>query len=459
MSDAGRSLRSPEIVGAGKRVLITDDQPHVVHAIKLLLKTAGYQAVGVGSLAEAMAALSLHPFDLLLLDLNYTADTTSGREGLDLLPELKRRYPRMPVIVMTAWSSVPSAVEAVRGGAADYLEKPWHNARLLVLAELYTKRTLRPNDPVGGMHSGATGPSEIIGASPAIARVLALLERVAPSDAAVLITGEHGTGKELVARWIHAKSTRREKRFVAVNMGGLAEGVSESELFGHVKGAFTDAHSDREGRFEAANGGTIFLDEVTNAPLSLQARILRVLQTREVERVGTSISRHVDVRVVAATNVDPKIAVAAQRFREDLLFRLNTIEIRLPALRDRREDIPALAEFFLARYCARYQRAIHGIPTSVMSLFLSYAWPGNIRELEHALERAVLLTDGPFITEEAVALAPETPIRADEMTLDHLEQTAVVNALKRSRGNVAAAARTLGLSRSALYRRMAAFGL
>lgn len=459
MNSSTDNGRADERSGAGKRVLIADDQPHVAHAIRLLLKTAGYEATAVSSLSEAMTALSLRHFDLVFLDLNYTADTTSGREGLDVLPELRRRHPGTPVIVMTAWSSVPSAVEAVRAGAVDYLEKPWDNVKLLVLAEIHTRRTPRLRQGVADDQQGSAAPPAILGDSARIRSVLSLIERVAPSDATVLITGEHGTGKELVARWIHAKSPRHQKRFVAINMGGLAEGVSESELFGHIKGAFTDARSDREGRFEAANGGTIFLDEITNAPLALQAKLLRVLQTGEVERVGTTVPRQLDVRVVAATNVDPKAAVAAHRFREDLLFRLNTIEVRLPPLRERREDIPVLAQFFLAQYCARYDRTIRGLSPGVQSLFMSYAWPGNIRELEHTLERAVLLTDGPHITEDAVALVPETMTQADDMTLDDLERRAVISALARAQGNVAQAARALGLNRSALYRRIEAFGL
>jgi DNA-binding NtrC family response regulator len=301
----------------------------------------------------------------------------------------------------------------------------------------------------------------MIAESPKMKPILQLLERIGPSDANVLITGEHGTGKELVAQWLHASSPRNARSFIAVNMGGLSEGVFESELFGHVKGAFTDAKTDRVGRFELADGGTIFLDEIGTVSLALQSKLLRVLQTGDVERVGSSKSRHLDVRVVSATNANLQLDVAEGRFREDLLFRLNTIEVHLPALRDRREDIPALAMHFLRRHAARYRKPLTGFDAGGMQALLAHAWPGNIRELDHAIERAVLLALGEQIRAGDLGLRASTsaPPRLEDLPLEDVEKMLIQKSLARYEGNVSRAAQALGLSRSALYRRIASYGL
>ncbi len=446
-------------------LLIADDQIDVLEAMRLLLKGHGFDVDAVTSPAAALAALERRDYDALLLDMNYTRDTTSGQEGLDLLQQLQTLEPDMPVIVMTAWGSIDNAVEAMRRGARDYIEKPWDNARLMSILttqielgralqraqRLETENRLLRRDHLPHM----------IVESARMQPILRLMEHVGPSDANVLITGEHGTGKELVAQWLHASSPRAQRSFIAVNMGGLSEGLFESELFGHVKGSFTDAKTDRVGRFELADAGTLFLDEIGTVPLALQSKLLRVLQTGDVERVGSSKARHVDVRVVSATNATLQSEVSEGRFREDLLFRLNTIEIPLPPLRERREDIAPLAAHFLRRHAMRYRKSLGGFDSGAMQLLLAHAWPGNIRELDHAVERAVLLAHGEQIRAADLGLrqASSGAQRLDELPLEDVEKLLIQKALSRYDGNVSRAAQALGLSRSALYRRIASHGL
>jgi DNA-binding NtrC family response regulator len=451
---------------SGSLVLIADDQADVVEALRLLLKAEGYRTVTANVPEGVMALLEREQADAALIDLNYTRDTTSGREGLDLLSRIRALDPTLPVIVMTAWGNVEKAVDAMRLGARDFIEKPWDNARLLTTlrSQLELGRALRVTQRLEQENQllRRSGLPDLIAESPVMRPVLALMERVAPSDANVLVMGEHGTGKEVVARWIHAASRRSEKSLVVVKVGGLSEGVFESELFGHVKGAFTDAKSDRAGRFELADGGTLFLDEIANIPLAQQARLLRVLQTGEMERVGSSLTRRVDVRLISATNAELREEVAAGRFREDLLFRLNTIEIRLPPLRQRREDIPALAQYFLRRHALRYGKERSGFSDDAMLALKGYAWPGNVRELDHAVERAVLLARLPLLQAEDFAFAPSlVPAGApgSVTSLEALEREAIRAALARHDGNVSLAAKALGLSRSALYRRLQRYGL
>jgi DNA-binding NtrC family response regulator len=443
------------------RVLIADDQPDVLEALRLLLKGERYEAETAKSPAGILAALETRDFDAVLMDLNYARDTTSGREGLDLLQRIQALDWTLPVAVMTAWASIDTAVEAMRRGAYDYIEKPWDNARLLTILRnaIEMGRALRKGQRLESENRTLRkdGMPRLIADSPKMKPVLQLMERIGPSDANVLITGEHGSGKELVAQWLHAASPRVSRSFVAVNMGGLSEGVFESELFGHVKGAFTDAKTDRVGRFELADGGTLFLDEIANISLGQQAKLLRVLQTGELERVGSSKVRHVNVRVLAATNVDVNDEVAAGRFREDLLFRLNTIEIHLPPLRERREDIPQLAQHFLHRHAQRYRKTLNGFDAGAMQALLDHPWPGNIRELDHAVERAVLLAQGELVRFGDLGLRTgggASGPRLDELTLEEVEKLVIQKALSRYDGNVSQAAKALGLSRSALYRRL-----
>ncbi|HEX2203149.1 MAG TPA: sigma-54 dependent transcriptional regulator [Longimicrobium sp.] len=451
---------------APPRILIADDQPDVLQALRLLLKGEGFQIETATSPASVLAAVRERELDVALMDLNYARDTTSGREGLDLLPQVQALDPTLPVVVMTAWGSVEGAVEAMRRGARDYVEKPWDNARLLatLAAQVELGRALRRARTLEQETRRLRGDAlpHMIAESRAMQPVLRMMERVGPSDAAVLVTGEHGTGKDVVARWLHASSPRAPKPMVAVNAGAIAEGVFESELFGHVKGAFTDARADRAGAFELADGGTLFLDEIGTMPHEQQAKLLRVLQTGEFQRVGATRTRRADVRVVSATNLDIRRAVAEGRFREDLLFRLNTVEIHLPPLRERREDIPPLATHFLRRQAAQYHKALDGFAPDAMQALLAYAWPGNIRELEHAVERAVLLASGPQVTAEDLTLRTRdvpAAVALEEMSLEDAERLLIRKALARYNGNVSHAAEALGLSRSALYRRLERYGL
>ena len=447
-------------------VLIADDQPDIVEALRLLLKAEGYRTVTAHVPEGVVAILDRNVVDAALIDLNYTRDTTSGREGLDLLSRIRAIDATLPVIVMTAWGSVDKAVEAMRIGARDFIEKPWDNARLLTTlkTQIDLARALRAASRLEQENRllRRDGFPELIAESTAMRPMLQVMERIAPSDANVLVTGEHGTGKEVVARWIHAASNRKDKPLVIVNAGGLPEGVFESELFGHVKGAFTDAKTDRIGRFEMANGGTLFLDEIANIGLGQQARLLRVLQTGELERVGSSQTRKVDVRVISATNANLKAEVAAGRFREDLLFRLNTIEIHLPRLRDRREDILPLARHFLTRYAERYRRSLAGFSDDAAQTLRTYEWPGNVRDLDHAVERAVLMAQGDRIEAWDLGLGGVAGAPSDAggpRSLDELERDAIRDALARFDGNVSLAAKALGVSRSALYRRLQRYGL
>jgi DNA-binding NtrC family response regulator len=446
-------------------VLVADDQPDVREALRLLLKGEGYAIETASSPGAVLAAVQAHDFDAVLLDLNYARDTTTGREGLELVSELQGIDPTLPTVVMTAWGSVEKAVEAMRRGARDFIEKPWDNARLLATLRTQVElgRALRQSRRLESENRllRADGAPELIARSPAMRPVLQLMERVAASDANVLITGEHGTGKEVVARWLHAASPRAAKPMVAVNLGGLSEGLFESEMFGHVKGAFTDARTDRIGRFELAEGGTLLLDEIGTLQPRQQAKLLRVLETGEVERVGASRARRIDVRILSATNADLTAEVEAGRFREDLLFRLNTIEIRLPPLRDRRDDLGPLAEHFLRRYAARYRKPIVGLEPEAVTALESHAWPGNVRELDHTLERAVLMATGTTLRAADLGLrsAAGAAPRLEDLPLEEVERVLIRKALERHGGNVSNAAKALGLSRSALYRRLQHHGL
>ena len=448
------------------RVLIADDQPDVREALRLLLKGEGYETQAVSSPADLLTTLETRDFDAVLMDLNYARDTTSGEEGLDLLARIQALDGRLPVVVMTAWGSVPLAVEAMRRGARDFVQKPWENARLLTIlrTQIELRQALRRASRLEAENRllRAEARPTLIAESQAMRAVLELIARVGPSDANVLICGEHGTGKEVVAHTLHALSPRAAKPMVTVNAGGLSEGVFESELFGHVKGAFTDARADRVGRFELAEGGTLFLDEIANVSLNLQAKLLRVLQTGELERVGSSKTRRVDVRILAATNADVNAELAAGRFRQDLLFRLNTIEIYLPPLRERREDILLLANHFLRQYVQRYRKFPGGFDAAAMQALAEHPWPGNVRELDHAVERGVLLAQGDMVRAGDLGLrppaSPGSP-RLEEMSLEEVERFLVQKTLARSNGNVSQAAKALGLSRSGLYRRMQKYGL
>jgi DNA-binding NtrC family response regulator len=447
------------------RILVADDQPDVREALRLLLKGEGFEIETVASPAAVLSALEAREFDALLMDLNYARDTTSGQEGLDLLSNIRAKDGTLPIVVMTAWGSLELAVEAMRRGAKDFIQKPWENARLLAIlkTQIELAQALRRSQRLEAENRllRADGRPMLIADSAAMRPVMDMIARVGPSDANILVTGEHGTGKEVVARTLCALSPRAGRALVTVNAGGLPEGLFESELFGHIKGAFTDAKSDRVGRFELADGGTLFLDEIANVPLNLQAKLLRALETGEIERVGSSTTRRVDVRILSATNADVQAEVSAGHFREDLLFRLNTIEIHLPALRERKEDIPLLAHHFLRQSAQRYRKQLEGFEPVALQVLLDHPWPGNVRELDHAIERAVLLAEGQQIRASDLGLRPtrEASLRLDEMSIEEVERVLIQKALARFGGNVSHASKALGLSRSALYRRLQKYSL
>ncbi|HYK05409.1 MAG TPA: sigma-54 dependent transcriptional regulator [Thermoanaerobaculia bacterium] len=444
-------------------ILIADDQPDVLEALALLFGADETEIVQAGSPSEVIRLVGARDFDLVLIDMNYTRDTSSGAEGLDLLEQLHGYDPTLPIVVMTAWASIQLVVEAMQKGARDFVQKPWDNARLraIVRNQVELGRALRRSQRLENENSilRGDGATQIVAESPSMRRVLEVVQRVAPSDANVLVRGENGTGKGLIARALHASSKRAAKAIISVNIGGLSDSLFESELFGHVKGAFTDARQDRMGRFELADGGTLFLDEIANIGMSQQAKLLRVIESGEFERVGSSQTRRADVRLISATNALLEQEVQGGRFRQDLLFRLNTVQITIPPLRERREDIPPLASQFLGRFAKRYRKDINGFQAAAMKAMLEHPWSGNVRELEHAVERAVLMSNAAQITRADLAL--ETPAQSsiEEMSIEDVEVLLIRKALARFDGNVSRAAELLGLSRSALYRRIQRYSL
>jgi DNA-binding NtrC family response regulator len=446
------------------RILIADDQPDVLEALRILLKGAGHQIDAVTSLAGIFNALEKKDYALLMMDLNYTRDTTSGQEGLAVIPKLQDIDNTLPIVVMTAWATIDLAVEAMKRGARDFVPKPWDNERLLAIVRTQIElagalRKGRRLEAANQLLRG--GAPNLIADAPSMRPVIEMISRVAPSDANVLITGENGTGKGLVAQALHALSPRNSHSMITVNMGGLSEGVFESELFGHVKGAFTDAKTDRAGRFELADESTLFMDEIANIPLNQQAKLLRMIETGEFERVGSSKTLHANVRIISATNSNLHDEVAAGRFRQDLLFRLNTIEIPLPPLRDRREDIMPLANSFLRQHSQRYRKELAGFDEPVRERLMQHQLPGNVRELDHVIERAVLMAQGPQIkaNDLGLAIGREDGTRLEDMSLEEVEKFLIKKALARNNGNARKAAEALGLSRSAFYRRLQHYGL
>jgi DNA-binding NtrC family response regulator len=446
------------------RILIADDQRDVLEALRILLKGEGYQTEAATSLAGIFNSLEKKEYALLLMDLNYARDTTSGQEGLSAIPKIRQIDNTLPIVVMTAWATVELAVEAMKRGARDFVTKPWDNQRLLAIVrtQIELASALRRERKLEAQNELLRGTMpNLIAQSPSMRPVVEMISRVAPSDANVLITGENGTGKSLVARAIHAVSARASHAMITVNMGGLSETLFESELFGHVKGAFTDAKTDRTGRFELADESTLFMDEIANIPLAQQAKLLRVIETGEFERVGSSKTLHANVRIIAATNANLENEVTAGRFRQDLLFRLNTIQIPLPPLRDRRDDIMPLANTFLAQHAEHYRKQIAGFDETARGCLLQHRFPGNVRELDHIVERAVLMTQDQQICAGDLGLTNGGGESRDleEMSLEEVEAFLIKKALARNDGNARKAAEALGLSRSAFYRRLQQYGL
>lgn len=447
-------------------ILLVDDDPGVIASLALVLKQAGHRTTGALSPDEALAKLSTGKFDLVFQDMNFSRET-SGSEGLALLRSIHAQQPRLPVVLITAWGSIELAVAGMRSGAADFITKPWNNQRVVEAVETTLSIARLPQDrdaiTTRAQLESQGDIAAIIGTDPQLMRLLNVALRVAPTEAAVLITGEAGTGKELIAELIHKASRRAREPFVKVNLGGLSTSLFESEMFGHVKGAFTDARHDRKGRFEVASGGTIFLDEIGDLESACQVKLLRVLQDRSFEPLGSSQTKRVDVRVVSATNRDLTSMVASGAFREDLFYRLNLIALHLPPLRQRRDDIVLLAEHFLARL-----RPGSSLTSRAASWLQQQSWPGNVRELKATLERAALLADHSHldVADLAANAAVPRPGHSAEavpaigaMRLDEMERAMIVKALRDHTGNITRVAQALGLTRAALYRRLKKFGL
>jgi DNA-binding NtrC family response regulator len=446
------------------RILIADDQRDVLEALRILFKGEGFQTDAVTSLAGVINALEKKEYALLMMDLNYTRDTTSGQEGLEVIPKIQEMDNTLPIVVMTAWATIDLAVEAMKRGARDFVPKPWDNERLMTIVrtQIELASALRRGRKLEAENQLLRGNApNIIATSVSMRPVMEMISRVAPSDANVLITGENGTGKGLVAQALHALSPRSGKSMITVNMGGLSETLFESELFGHVKGAFTDAKTDRAGRFELADESSLFMDEIANIPMNQQAKLLRMIETGEFERVGSSRTMHSNVRIISATNSNLTDEVAASRFRQDLLFRLNTIEISLPPLRDRREDIMPLALSFLRAHAQRYRKELAGFDETARERLLTHSFPGNVRELDHVVERAVLMSQGRQLKAGDLGLTGgrDDSGRLEEMSLEEVEAFLIKKALARADGNARKAAEALGLSRSAFYRRLQHYGL
>ncbi len=453
-------------------ILIVDDDPSIVASLSLLLKQAGYPSRGITSPGRALEEMKTGPVRLVIQDMNYSR-STSGDEGLALLRRIKALHPAVPVILMTAWGSISLAVQGMKAGAADFITKPWTNEELLHsirttlgLAEItrdssappLTREELDAKYDFGG----------IVGRDPKLLRILEILGKISATDATVLITGESGTGKELIAEAIHRNSARKEKPFIKVNLSGISQSLFESEMFGHVRGAFTDARENRKGRFEIADGGTIFLDEIGDLDGTCQAKLLRVLQDRTYEVLGSSQSRTVNVRVISATNADLADLIARGEFREDLLYRLNLIALHVPPLRERRDDIPLLALHFLGNSAGVYRRAGLTISDTALEWLRQLPWLGNIRQLKHTVERAVMMTSkdileiGDFSLPERMdgtGLARSGLPAAGTMTLEEVERAMIEMCMKEFKGNISKVAESLGLSRAALYRRLEKFGI
>ena len=454
------------------KILMIDDDEDVLFAAKMLLKKHARQIIIEKNPKKIPFLLNNDTYDVILLDMNFSKDTTSGKEGFYWLEKILEHDPSLVVIMITAFGDVEMAVEALKKGATDFILKPWQNEKLLATlgTAMRLKESYREVDKLKKakkqLEEELNMPfKEIIGRSRSIQEVFRMIEKVASTDANVLILGENGTGKELVARAIHQRSLRRENSFVTVDMGAITTTLFESELFGHKKGSFTDAREDRAGRFEVANEGTLFLDEIGNLPMSLQSKLLTVLQNRHVTRIGTNKPIPIDIRLVCATNMPLYDMVHENTFRQDLLYRINTVEIKIPPLRERREDIPLLAEHFLNQYAKKYRKEISGITDEAMQEFKQYPWPGNIRELQHAIERAVIMSDNDLIEPGDLFLQMGdrdqdfSSIGTDNMNLDDVEKAVIRKALDLHDGNISKAAEDLGLTRASLYRRLEKHGL
>jgi DNA-binding NtrC family response regulator len=454
------------------KILIVDDDEDVLHAARLLLKKHVVSVETEKDPKNIPALIEAKSFDLILLDMNFTRDVTSGQEGFYWLDKIFSIDPTLVVVLITAFGDVDMAVRAVKAGAVDFILKPWQNEKLLATVSSALK--LRKSRlEIAGLRERQKQLSadmdqpfhEFIGRSGPMERVFKTIVKVAKTDANVLILGENGTGKELVARALHRHSPRRDEVFISVDMGAISESLFESELFGHVKGAYTDAKGDRPGRFEIATRGTLFLDEIGNLPLSLQAKMLRVLETRQVIRLGSNKPVPIDIRLICASNMSIHDMVGRKEFRQDLLYRVNTVEIELPPLRQRRDDIPLLVDHFLKIYSNKYKKKAKVLSAATRAKLRAYHWPGNVRELQHAVERAVILSETQVLQPEdfffsrSVSEGEAEGAGIDNLNLEEMEEALIRKALLQNAGNVSRAAKELGLTRASLYRRMEKYGL
>jgi DNA-binding NtrC family response regulator len=450
------------------RILIVDDDADVLESARMFLKQQFSTITIEENPKRIHDHLKVQDYDVILLDMNFKKGVNDGEEGFYWLSQILEADPDVVVILITAYGEVDVAVKAMKNGATDFVLKPWKNQKLLgtINAALQLREARKEVSKLKTTQASITsdidvGYLDFVGESPAIKRIHELIERVAPTDADVLILGENGTGKELVARALHRKSLRRDHALITVDLGAITETLFESELFGHVKGAFTDARADKTGRFELASGGTIFLDEIGNLSLPLQAKLLSVLQQRKIQRIGSGKTIDVDVRVISATNLPLYEMTAERKFRQDLLYRLNTVEIRIPSLRERTDDIPPLCDHFLKMYGKKYKRVGMKIEKGVLTKLKKYAWPGNIRELQHAIERAVILSEDKVIHSADLLIGSSAPtLRSDQpLSMGEMEKQFIRQSLELNNGNVTDTAKALGLTRTALYRRMKRHGL
>ncbi|WP_375586131.1 sigma-54-dependent transcriptional regulator [Cyclobacterium xiamenense] len=452
------------------KLLIVDDNEDLLFAAKMLLKKHAKEVHIEKDPRRIPFLVNNNNFDVILLDMNFTEDTTSGKEGFHWLRQIREIDPKAVVILITAFGDVEMAVQALKEGATDFILKPWQNEKLLATlsAAIKLKESYNQVDKLSNkqrqLQADLKKPfSDIIGESASMKNVFSIIEKVARTDANVLILGENGTGKELIARAIHDRSERKDEIFVGVDMGAITESLFESELFGHKRGAYTDAKEDRAGRFEVADKGTLFLDEIGNLSMPLQSKLLTVLQKREVTRIGTNKSIPVDIRLICATNMPVHEMILENSFRQDLLYRINTVEIFLPPLRDRQDDIPILAAHFLKIYSAKYRKQFKGFKQNALQLLQRYNWPGNIRELQHAIERAIIMAEGAELDSRDFFFLSGKPssdkVSTNSYNLDEVEKSLIQKAIDKNGGNISKAAKALGLTRASLYRRLEKYGL
>jgi DNA-binding NtrC family response regulator len=453
------------------KILAIDDNTDILFALKLLLRPHAELITTEKTPSNIPSLMKEADYDVILLDMNFTQDAISGKEGFQWLNKILEIDPQAVVLFITAYGDVEKSVQAIKAGATDFIIKPWQNEKLLatISSAIKLRKSRREasdlREKQKEFNTIMDQPfADFIGVSPGMQRVFNTIQKVAATDANVLILGENGTGKELVARALHRHSLRKEEVFISVDLGALSETLFESELFGHVKGAFTDAKTDRPGRFELASGGTIFLDEIGNLSLSMQAKLLTVLERREVTRVGANKPKSIDIRLISATNMPLKQMAAEDRFRQDLIYRINTVEIEIPPLRERPEDIPLLADHFLKTFSKKYNKKINKLSNQVIKKFNTYSWPGNVREFQHVLERAVIMSDSPNLTEDDFHLSFHHGTSAeafefDSYNLEEIEQKVIEKVMRIHSGNVSKAAADLGLTRTSLYRRMEKYGL